>query len=412
IYQGLPDIAGDGSGNFMVVWEDARGSLDIYAQLFDQSGSPVGENFKVNADSGVNLHNSPSCAMSSSGDFGVVWAAREGNVQNVYGRLFWSNGQPKDTCFKINDDGQEVDHRCPDISMDSLGNFVVAWEDERDGLNRIYLQRYNYDGDKLGDNFPLYSDNPDPTQNDPDLGLNKIGEFVVVWTESGKVLAQRYDSSGARIGNNIVVVDNPLSSPEDPKVKVTDNGYFVVAWTDHRREGSDIYLQTYLNGSPQGPNRLVNTDTGQALQTSAGIDCWDNFLYSVWMDNRIAEHGFDIYFNTVNFKETAVEDEEENEDLSEKLVLYQNHPNPFNPYTSIQYTVSSRETRPIHTTLKIYNVRGQLVKTLIEEEKPLGNYQVSWNGRNDRGKEVASGIYFYQLKVGNQMLAKKMLLLR
>ncbi|MCK4385515.1 MAG: hypothetical protein KAW52_04550 [candidate division Zixibacteria bacterium] len=427
----LPDIACDDSGNFVVVWEDARGSLDIYGQLFDHSGNFVGENFKVNADSGTNLHNSPCCDMSPSGDFVVVWAAKEENVQHVYGRLFGSDSQPKDTCFKIEDDEGEVDYPSPKVSMDSSGNFIVAWEDKREGQNRIYLQRYNFAGVKLGDNFSLHSENPSPTQSQPDLDLNKKGEFVVVWVESEKVLAQRYDSSATWIGDNITVVDNPSSFPENPKVKVTEDGYFVVAWTDHRGEGSDIYFQTYLNGSPQGPDQLVNTDTGQALQTSADVDCWGNYLYSVWMDNRNAGHGFDIYSNTVNFKETAVEDEEERKDLPEKFALYQNYPNPFNPSTKIPFTVygsqftvhspihekavhSSRFMvhRPVHATLKVYNILGQKVRTLVDEEKLPGIYQAIWDGKDDAEEDVASGIYFYQLKVGDQILTRKMLLLR
>ena len=189
----------------------------------------------------------------------------------------------------------------------------------------------------------------------------------------------------------------------------------MVAWTDHRGEGSDIYFQTYLNGSPQGPDQLVNTDTGQALQTSADVDCWGNYLYSVWMDNRNAGHGFDIYSNTVNFKETAVEDEEERKDLPEKFALYQNYPNPFNPSTKIPFTVFGSQFmvhRPLHTALKIYNVLGQKVKTLVDEEKLPGIYQAIWDGKDDAGEDVASGIYFYQLKVRDQILTKKMLLLR
>jgi hypothetical protein len=413
IYHGLPEVACDQSGNFVVVWEDGRVGLDIYGQLFDHSGNPVGSNFKVNGDSGTDLHNSPSCDMSKSGDFVVVWSAKAGNVKNIYGRLFGSNGLPKDTCFEINDDDPEVDDPGPKVSLDSLGNFMVAWKDKRDGQEHIYLQRYDYNGVKIGGNFPLQSDNPNPTQSQPDLDLNQQGEFVVVWVESEKILAQRYDNSATPIGNNIVVVDNPSSSPQNPQVKITDNGYFVVVWTDHRGGGSDIYFQTYLNGSPRGPNHLVNTDTGQALQIYPDIDLWDNFLYSVWMDNRIPGDGFDIFFSTLNFKETDVEDEEGKKNLPKKFVLYQNYPNPFNPFTRIQFRVQSIEYRgPLHTTLTIYNVLGQKVRTLVDEPKRAGSYEVTWDGKDDQGKEATSGIYFYQLRVRDQILTKKMLLLR
>jgi len=62
--------------------------------------------------------------------------------------------------------------------------------------------------------------------------------------------------------------------------------------------------------------------------------------------------------------------------------------------------------------LKIYNIRGQLVKTLLDEEKQPGDYSVIWDGKNDNGEEVASGVYFYQLVTENNRVTKKMVLLR
>ncbi len=53
---------------------------------------------------------------------------------------------------------------------------------------------------------------------------------------------------------------------------------------------------------------------------------------------------------------------------------------------------------PIRTTLKIYNILGQLVRTLVDEEKLPGRYEVVWDGKDDRGKEVTSGVYFYRLE--------------
>jgi hypothetical protein len=91
--------------------------------------------------------------------------------------------------------------------------------------------------------------------------------------------------------------------------------------------------------------------------------------------------------------------------------LSHNYPNPFNPVTSIQYTVHSRQT-PIPTTLKIYNIRGQLVRTLVDEPKGPGTYQVIWDGRSDQGKAVASGVYLYRLQVGDFSQTKKMVLIK
>jgi hypothetical protein len=90
--------------------------------------------------------------------------------------------------------------------------------------------------------------------------------------------------------------------------------------------------------------------------------------------------------------------------------LAQNHPNPFNPTTTIRYSVADRG----HVMLRVFNAAGQLVRTLVDEEKaPVqGGYTVTWNGLSDQGRPVASGVYFYQLTTGNFSETKKMVLLK
>jgi hypothetical protein len=83
--------------------------------------------------------------------------------------------------------------------------------------------------------------------------------------------------------------------------------------------------------------------------------------------------------------------------------LSQNYPNPFNPSTSIQYAISNRQ----FVTLKVYDVLGKEVATLVNEEKPAGNYNIEFYGSN-----LASGIYYYQLRAGEFVEVKKMILLK
>lgn len=106
------------------------------------------------------------------------------------------------------------------------------------------------------------------------------------------------------------------------------------------------------------------------------------------------------------------------------FALSQNYPNPFNPVTKIHYVAGGRQTkaavggRPTadnsftHATLKIYNILGQKVRTLVDEPKRAGSYEVIWDGKDDQGKDVASGIYFYQLTAGDYKETKKMTLIR
>jgi hypothetical protein len=89
--------------------------------------------------------------------------------------------------------------------------------------------------------------------------------------------------------------------------------------------------------------------------------------------------------------------------------LLQNRQNPFNPSTTIEYSIKERA----RVTLRIYSVTGQLVKTLVDEvQPPLGLRAVGWDGRNNQGQPVASGVYLYKLDTKNFSQAKKMVLLR
>jgi parallel beta-helix repeat protein len=91
--------------------------------------------------------------------------------------------------------------------------------------------------------------------------------------------------------------------------------------------------------------------------------------------------------------------------------LSQSYPNPFNPTAVIEFTIGSDHPSN-HITLKVYNITGQLVKTLVDEEKSLGTYTVTWDGRNNSNEEVASGIYFYELKSNNLKETKRMVLIK
>ncbi len=95
----------------------------------------------------------------------------------------------------------------------------------------------------------------------------------------------------------------------------------------------------------------------------------------------------------------------------EEFSLSQNFPNPFNSATSINYTVNSQGS-PVHTELLIYNLLGQTVRTLVDEEKPPGRYVQIWDGKDEDGVDVSSDIYFYKLKVGDYTSTKKMILVK
>jgi len=105
---------------------------------------------------------------------------------------------------------------------------------------------------------------------------------------------------------------------------------------------------------------------------------------------------------------TGIIREEIAKSIPDGFLLGQNFPNPFNPETKIIYRIPEAGK----VTIKIFNILGQDVKTLVNKELEAGTYEVVWNGRNDAGMNVSSGIYFYRIKTKNFSATKKMMLVR
>jgi hypothetical protein len=91
--------------------------------------------------------------------------------------------------------------------------------------------------------------------------------------------------------------------------------------------------------------------------------------------------------------------------------LLGNYPNPFNPYTKINFYISPDDSKET-VALNIYNVKGELVTTLMDETLPYGEHSVLWNGKDEENKSVNSGMYLYKLTVGDKTYTHKMLLLK
>ncbi len=96
------------------------------------------------------------------------------------------------------------------------------------------------------------------------------------------------------------------------------------------------------------------------------------------------------------------------ESIPDNFILEQSYPNPFNPSTQIQYSISS----PVHITLSVYSVLGQHVKTLVNQKMNTGFHQVEWDGTNDKGLIVPTGVYFYKMSSTFGVESKKMLFIR
>jgi hypothetical protein len=104
---------------------------------------------------------------------------------------------------------------------------------------------------------------------------------------------------------------------------------------------------------------------------------------------------------------TDVADETDAE-LPTEATLSQNYPNPFNPSTIIEYSVRARS----HVTITIYNILGREVRRLVDAFKPTGEHRIVWDGSDNSGRRVSTGVYLYRIQAGDVTETKKMVLLK
>jgi len=116
-----------------------------------------------------------------------------------------------------------------------------------------------------------------------------------------------------------------------------------------------------------------------------------------------ATHGNGVYSNTF-----ATSVEEGDSSLPEEFDLHQNYPNPFNPSTTISFSL----VRDSQTSIKVFNIQGKQIATLLNEHRKSGNHTITWDGKDKNGREVASGVYYYRLETPFNVATQKMTLLR
>jgi len=149
-----------------------------------------------------------------------------------------------------------------------------------------------------------------------------------------------------------------------------------------------------------------------ALPKQAGFFNTFCYAYAVAMSGDyiyVADHEDGLYI--IQFNEPTDIRTKRNSDLPGEFVLAQNYPNPFNPTTAISYHLSPQGGIS-DVTLTIYNVQGQAIRTLVHTKQTPGAYQTVWDGLNDEGLMVSSGVYLYRLRAGTFVETKKMILAR
>jgi hypothetical protein len=263
-----PAISATGNGDFVITWRDGRsGKWDIYAQRFDVSGGALASNFRVDNDAlSSAAQEFPVIGVSRDGSIVIAWQDNRNGNSDIYARRYKLGYYPSSN-FRVND-YTPVEHLYPKIAVDKDFNFVIVWEDYRNGCPWIYAQRYNSSGTLLGSNFPITSFVSCATmQYFPDIAMDSVGNFVVTWSDtrngSKDVYARRFNSSGTALGSEFKVNDAGPQTSGYSSVSMDGTGNFVIAWSDTRNGplgNIDIYAQRYnSSGTALGANFQVSS---------------------------------------------------------------------------------------------------------------------------------------------------------
>lgn len=350
------------STDFGINWSDVSTGLPLRetdALIATGSNLFVSEN-----DAGVYL----------STDNGANWNVTAINVEYIHG--FATIGNNLFAASKFNG---------VYISTDN----GTSWNFINSGLTNTQTRSIFTDGTNLfvgtyGGGGIFLSTNNGGTWSVINSGLTQ--HYVYSFTKIGSNLFAGTWSAGVFLstnnGANWTAASNGLSS-NYPVYEFVANGTNLFAAT----EGGGVYLSTN-NGS-----NWTDVSSGLTNLNMLRLAISGSYLFAGGDQSGVWRRPLSEMITGIN----------EKSDLPENYSLSQNYPNPFNPATTIKYSVSQMHK----VTLKVYSALGKEVATLVNEEKPAGAYEVSFNGAG-----LASGVYYYKLTAGSYTDVRKMILIK
>jgi hypothetical protein len=247
--QRFPSLAPQPAGSFVVVWQSyAQDGSDygVFAQRYAGSGAPIGPEFRVNTyATGRQLGASVAAALS--GSFVVVWGSdpQDGSLYGVFGQRFDNAGTPVGPEFRVNTYTPGFQYR-PAVAADATGSFVVVWHSlGQDGsYHGVFGQRFSSSGTPLGSEFRVNTFTTG-IQIGPSVAADASGNFVVSWASfaqdgsSAGLFGQRYDSTGTPQGPEFRVNTYTTDDQYGVRSIATDSlGNFVVVWASETQDGS------------------------------------------------------------------------------------------------------------------------------------------------------------------------------
>ncbi|MDO9237872.1 MAG: DUF4347 domain-containing protein, partial [Aquabacterium sp.] len=264
-------IASDASGNYVLVWEDTITDY-VYARKYNADGTAATAEFQVNTDvTGARNKDQPTVSMDSSGNFVIAWRSelQDGGSYGIYAQRYNASAVAQGAEFLVNTTTANAQDR-PAIAMYDSG-FVITWtsSSQDGGLLGVYAQRYNASGVVQGAEF-LVNTTTSNNQQGADIGMDASGNFVIAWSSNAQdgsllgVYAQRYNASGVAQGSEFRINTTTSNDQELSSVSMNATGGFVVAWTSTSQDGSldGAYARTYNStGTAISAEILLNSTT-------------------------------------------------------------------------------------------------------------------------------------------------------
>jgi len=253
-----PSVAATGWGKAVIAWTDLRNTnWDVFTQSISSQGAPLGASVKVNDDVSTTPQHEPDVALSPDGWSVVVWYDGRNGNDDIYIQKFDSSGTPVGDNIRVNTDTGAARQKFPDATIGGNGEVTIVWTDWRNGTYPanpdIYYQRFDSDLNRLGTNLKISRDFSNLAQRDPRVASDRTGNTCAVWSDSASgewnVTAQMFDAEGNFVGQNFGVNIDSTGKQLLPDVAI-DGFHVYFTWADSRGGDFDIYGRVYQYNDP------------------------------------------------------------------------------------------------------------------------------------------------------------------
>ncbi|MBL7073770.1 T9SS type A sorting domain-containing protein [candidate division KSB1 bacterium] len=425
-----PTIVGNGEGGAFVGWTDFPYFSDpnVYLQRVDSSGGILWGSAGEQISLGFGEDFPYGSIYDGQGGSFIVWRGgfQDYNifVQHLDGDGGVVSGWPPGGLVVSGAVGNQV---YPRAVPDGFGGVIVVWEDGRDASTElttdIYAQRVAGDGtilwkvegpDSLS-GLPVVMMPND--QKGPVLAADGQEGVFIGWKDfrngiDNNIYAQWISGVGECLWEeNGVPICSAFGNQSQPAILRAAPDRIIIAWEDYRSGAADIYAQE-LNENGMGlwgENGAVVCDYHNHQVDPILVTDYAGGAIVLWEDLRSSGKALlrNIYAQRVNDLWVGIEGNGLHGGIT-SFELFPNYPNPFNASTTLHFRLAQQDW----VDLVVYNIRGRLVCTLYTGPLFPGEYRVGWDGNDELGRKVASGIYFGHLKTVGSGRIRKMILLR